>query len=102
MSQGQPSTYRLDHVIAAKEQIRAIAAIAKQAGKLRQFTDILKKAVHLLQADPHGWGDPEYRSASVDGLVCHGILRPVVFRYVIYEQVGGVVLLSVQLFTDFV
>ena len=61
----------------------------------------MRQAVHRLQTDPHGWGDPEYGSKFVDGLYCHGILRPVVFRYAIYEQARGVVLLNVQLFTNF-
>jgi hypothetical protein len=101
MSAGQPS-YHLDHVLTATEQIRSIAVSAKAAGKLPQFTEILKQAMHRLQTDPHGWGDPERRLDVPDGVVCHGILRPVVFHYVIYEQVNGVVLLSVQRFADFV
>jgi hypothetical protein len=39
--------------------------------------------------------------AVSNGVVCHGILRPVVFHYVIYEQVRGVVLLSIRVFADF-
>jgi hypothetical protein len=100
MSEG-PSSYHLDHLPAAKEHIRSIAASAKAAGKLPEFTEILKQAVQRLQTDPHGWGDPEHHLHVVDGVVCHGILRPMVFRYVIYEQVRGVVLLSVQCFADF-
>ncbi len=100
MTEGQPG-YRLDHVPAAKQQIRSIAASAKAAGKLSQFTEILKQAIHRLQVDPYGWGDPERRVDAGDGVVCHGILRPVVFHYVVYERVRGVVLLRVQLFAEF-
>jgi hypothetical protein len=34
-----------------------------------------------LQDDPHGWGDPERHLVGTDAVVCHGILRPIVFRY---------------------
>jgi hypothetical protein len=100
MSEGQPS-YRLDHMPAAVAQIRSIAASAKAAGKLHHFTEIMKQVLYRLQTHPYDWGDPERRLNVGDGEVCHGILRPIVFRYVIYEQVRGVVLLSVQLFADF-
>jgi hypothetical protein len=101
MSEGAPTNYKLDHAPLAKDQIRAIAAIAKKDANLKKFANIIKKAAHLLETDPHGWGDPEYHSKSVEGVVCHAILRPVVFRYVVYEQVRSVVLLNVQLFADF-
>jgi hypothetical protein len=102
MSAGQSGCYKLDHTVTAKEQIRSAAALATQAGKLPEFLAILKKAVLLMQTDPHGWGDPECRSRYVDGLLCHGIIRPVVFRYVVYEQVRSVVLRGVQIYADFV
>jgi hypothetical protein len=101
MSEAQPNPYKLNHGPGVKDQIHAIKEISKQAGRFAQFVDIMEKAAHLLQTDPHGWGDPDYRSKFVDGLYCHALLRPVIFRYVIYEQVRGVVLLSVQLFADF-
>ncbi len=101
MSDGQPTLYKLQHGLGVKEQIQAISTTSKQTGKLRQLIGILEKAVHLLQTDPHEWGDPQYRSKFVDGLFCQALIRPVVFRYVIYEQVRSVVLLNVELFADF-
>ena len=101
MSDGQPKLYNLEPGPGVKEQIHAIAAASKQVGKLKRLIDILEKAAHLLQTDPHGWGDPQYRSKFVDGLHCQGLVPPVVFRYVIYEQVHAVVLLNVQLYGDF-
>ena len=44
MTNGKP--YRLDHTTAAKQQIQTIAELARQADKLPQFIDMLKKAVH--------------------------------------------------------
>ena len=97
MSEG----YQFDYTAGAKRQIQDVAAIARETGKLQQFVAIMKQAVHLMQTEPNVWGDPEYRSKYVDGLFCHGLIRPVTFRYVIYEQVRGVVLLSVKLYANF-
>src|SRR5437870_4430362 len=101
MSDAQPTPYKVEPGIGVKEQIHTIAASAKQAGKYDDFIAIMEKAAHLLQTDPHGWGEPEYRSKHLDALFCHATIRPVAFRFVIYEQVRGVVLLSVRLFADF-
>ncbi len=79
----------------------AIKAVAVAAGKLDQLTDLFKEGIRRLRTDPHGWGDPEYRSKYGNGLYCHGILRPLAFRFVIFEQIHGVLLLSVHLVTDF-
>jgi hypothetical protein len=99
MNNGQH--YRLDHTTATKEQIRFIAESVRKAGKLSQFIDILKKATHLLKNDPHGWGDPVRHTKGTDGVVCHGILRPVVFHFVIFEKVCSVLLYDVRLFAEF-
>ena len=97
MSDAQPKLYKLDPGPGVIEQIQAIKATAKQAGKFAAFIDTLEKAVLRLQSDPHGSGDPEYRSKHVDALYFHATFRPLAFRYVIFEQVRGVVLLSVRL-----
>jgi len=101
MSDAHSKLYKLDHNPVVKDQIQAIRAAATQTGKLSEFIDILEHAVNLLQTDPHGWGDPQYRSKFVDGIYFQALRRPVVFRYVIYEEVRGVVLLSVQLYASF-
>jgi hypothetical protein len=97
----QPSDYKLDHAHNVTHQIRSIFAFAKESGKTAKCATLMKKAVHLLQTNPHGWGDPEYHSKSSDGVVCHAILRPVSFRYVVFEQAHAVVLLNVQLYAAF-
>ncbi len=101
MSNGQPKSYKLDHAPGVPAQIDAIKKYSKQIGRFAKFIDIMEKAVDRLRNDPFAWGDPEYRSKHVEAIACHGINRPVVFRYVIYEQVRGVVLLSAKLYTDF-
>lgn len=101
MNGPQAVPYNLDQGSDAKKQIRAIAAYAQTVGRSGELGRILRKALHLLQTDPHGWGDPVYRAKTVDAVACRGLIRPVVFRYVIYEQIGSVMLLSVRLFADF-
>jgi len=93
--------YTLEHAFNVDEKIQAIATIAKQAGHQRDFARLMKKAVELLQNEPQGWGDPEYHSKSVEGVVFHALLRPVSFRYVVYEQVSAVVLLNIRLYAEF-
>ena len=101
MSEPSPNAYQLDQAQSASEQIRNIAAYAKTIGKTKDFARILRTAVQRMRNDPHQWGDPEFRAKTVDAVLCRGLVGPVVFRYVIYEQIHGVVLLSVKLYTDF-
>ena len=101
MSQGEPKPYGINHGLGVIEQIQAIKAAARLTGNLAQFKNILKKATHQLQTDPHSWGDPEFRAKTIDAVMCRGIIRPIAFRYAIYEQARGVVLLSVRLYGDF-
>ena len=91
-----PGSYRVDYDPKVKEQIIAIKEAAIEAGRLREYVEILEQAVHFMRTDPHGWGDPEFRSKFVNGLYCHAMRWPVSFRYVIYEDVHGVVLLSLR------
>jgi hypothetical protein len=98
---GAAKNYKIDKVPGIKDQITAIGAIAKKAGKLKQFIELMEEAVRRLETNPHGWGDPEYHSKHVDALYCHGMLPPLAFRYVIFEDTRGVLLLSVRLMADF-
>src|SRR5437762_9780436 len=101
MSDAKSGSYRFEQTGSAKAQLREIRVRAKAAGKFAKFIGIIKKAVASMKSDPHGWGDPEYQSKHVDALYCHATIRPVAFRYVIFEQARGVVLLSVRLYADF-
>ena len=101
MSEQQPVNYKLDHARTAKDQVRNIAAYAATIRRSRDLSRILRKAMHLLQTDPHGWGDPVYRAKTVDAVACRAIIHPVVFSYVIYEETHSVMILSVKLFADF-
>ena len=83
MSQDSTDEYKLEHIPAATQHILAIAAIAKGSGKLKRFQDILFDAARRLKTDPHGWGDPDYHKSIGGGIVCHAILSPIVFYYVI-------------------
>ena len=101
MSDAHATPFKVDLGPGVKEQIEAIKPVAQQSGQLSQFIQILEKAYYLLKNDPHGWGDPAYRSKHVDAVYCHATIRPVAFRYVIYDAVRGVVLLSVRSFAEF-
>ena len=101
MNEPSAGPYKLDQADDAKKQVRAIAAYTKTVGRSRELGRIMRKALHHLQTDPHGWGDPVYRAKTVDAVACRGLIRPVVFRYVIYEQIRTVILLSVRLYADF-
>jgi hypothetical protein len=93
--------YKVEPGPGINDQINAIKAISKQAGKFERFIAILEDAMRRLEFDPHAWGDPVYRSKTVDAVACRGILPPIVFHYVIYEQVRSVMLLRVELYADF-
>ena len=101
MSDAQAGSYRFEYTDIAERQLREIRLRAKEAKKFDKFVAIVKKAIDSMRTDPHGWGDPEYRSKHVDALYCHGTIRPVVFHYVIFEQIRGVVLLTATLYADF-
>lgn len=101
MSQNQPKYYRVDIGADVDRQVRDIEAHVVQSGKAAQFREVFQRAVHLLRTDPHGWGDPEYRAKTVNGVMYHATIRPIAFRYAVYEDVQGVVLLKVSKFAEF-
>jgi hypothetical protein len=101
MNEPSEGPYKLDQADDAKKQVRAIAAYAKAVGSSRELGRILRKALHHLQADPHGWGDPLYGAKTIDAVMCRALIRPVAFRDVIYEHIRTVMLLSVRLYADF-
>lgn len=101
MSDAQPGAYGFDYTGVAKTQLKDIAAVAKGAGMYDEFIRILKEAVERMKTDPQGWGDPEFHSRHVDALYCHAMIRPLCFRFVIFERARGVVLLSVRLYAEF-
>ena len=101
MSNAHPEPYKIEHGPDVPKQIQAIKLIAEQAGKYQQFVETMEESLRRLQADPHGWADPLYHSKHVDAIACRGLIRPLVFHYVIYEEAHGVVLLSVRLYATF-
>lgn len=101
MSDDAAKDFKLSHGADVVAQLTQIKDISKKHGKLAEYIAILDSAVHRLQTDPHGWGDPVYRSKTVDATAYRGIIRPIVFRYVIYEETRTVVLVSVEMFASF-
>lgn len=101
MSESQRGPYKIEKGAGVKEQIEKIRMESRQAGKYLAFIEVMEKAIARLQDKPHEWGDPEYRAKTVDGVMRHGIIRPISFRYAVYEQAHAVVLLRVRQFADF-
>lgn len=93
--------YRVDTAAGVRAQVDAIKDAARIAGKLDQFVRLFKEGIRRLRTDPLGWGDPEYRSKYGSGLHCHGILRPLAFRFVVFDQIRGVLLLSVEQIAEY-
>lgn len=101
MSEGQPKPYTIEDGAGVKDQVRAIRVIAQQAGKLESFLEIMEKAGRNLRTDPNGWGDPEFTAKTVNAEIRHGIIRPISFRFAVYDDIRAVVILRVNLFTKF-
>src|SRR5882724_2529540 len=101
MSQGQPGPYQLDLGLGVIEQLQGITDAARQAGKLAEVKDIWKQAWHRLRTDPSTWGDPEFRAKTVDAVMRHSVIRPISFRFAVYEQARVVMLLRVRQFDEF-
>jgi hypothetical protein len=96
-----PGKFTLEHAVGVPEQIRAIGQYANAIHKTREFARLLRAALHKLQSDPNEWGAPEYKAKTVNAIIRRGIIRPVVFRYAVYDDDHVVVLLNVRVFADF-
>lgn len=96
-----PQPYKIDQSTGVLEQIGAIKAIAKKEGQFAKLVAIMKEAIRRLEMDPHGWGDPQYKAKTVDAVAYRGILWPVVFEYVVYDQIHGVVVKKIKLVDQF-
>jgi hypothetical protein len=77
--------YRVDRFPKVTEQVKSLAAKAKDLGSLKRFVSALKEIVVNLQTRPLEWGDPLYRTKKAGGIVKCGILTPLVVHYAVYE-----------------
>lgn len=102
MNQPQPRPYKIEKGVGVKEQIEQIRLESRKAKKYLAFIEIMEQAIARLQNDPHEWGDPEYRAKTVNAVMRHAIIRPISFRFAVYEQAHAVTLLRVRQFAEFV
>jgi hypothetical protein len=96
MASGEESPYRVDPTGPADAQIRELVARAAARGVRKDVLSAFKAIYHLLETQPHDWGDPEYRTRKEGGMVYHGIVSPLIVWYVVYEPEKVVWLFDVQ------
>jgi hypothetical protein len=101
MSVSPPGPYKIEKGAGVKEQIKQIRLESRKAGKYLAFIEIMEKAIARLQDNPNEWGDPEFHTKTIDAVMRHGIIRPISFRFAVYEQAHAVVLLRVRQYDDF-
>jgi len=78
-------TFTIDRFHHVNQQICDLAQKATTLGIRQTYVDTLHMALDHLENHPLDWGDPEYHTKEPGGLVCHGIVGPLFFRFVVYE-----------------
>jgi hypothetical protein len=76
---------RVDRLPVVDEQLRTLAAKAGAMGIRREYLRALHFVLERLRSRPMEWGDPGHRTRKQGGWVCHGICRPLVVHYVVFE-----------------
>ena len=77
--------FRIGRSAAIEQQIRDLAKLATAAGIRKIYVDALRTMVDHLANRPLEWGDPEYNLIQAGGVVCHGIIAPILVRYAVYQ-----------------
>jgi hypothetical protein len=80
------------------DQIKALADAAAGLGLSQTFRDAVLKIVDALTNRPLEFGDPEYRTKFVDGVICHGVYQPLLVRYAVFETAQIVQILEIKAF----
>ncbi len=96
MTEPQPGSYKIEKGAGIKGRIEKIRMESRKAGKYLALVEIMENAIAR-----HEWGDPEYRAKTVDAVMRHAIIRPISFRFAVYEPARAVTLLLVRQFADF-
>src|SRR2546422_510958 len=89
-------TYKVEHIGPVKEQIRTLAARATAAGTGREYLEAIRRIFAELGTRPIEWGDPEWPTRKEGGLVYHGIAKPLIVKYVVYEAERYVCILNIK------
>jgi hypothetical protein len=88
--------YKVAHYPGVAEKMRALADLASLAGIRRHYLDALRTMARRLQDDPLGWGDPLYRTHIQGGIVCSGLIDPIVVRFVVHEPEKVVLVIDIK------
>ncbi|HKI34474.1 MAG TPA: hypothetical protein VKA46_21645 [Gemmataceae bacterium] len=94
MAKGEP-VYKVDCLGVVDQQIEALTAQAAAAGVSREYTQSLRTVIDRLRTRPLDWGDPEWSTRKEGGTVCHGIMAPLIVRYVVFEPERYVCILKI-------
>jgi hypothetical protein len=87
--------YKVDRLRGVDQQIKALAAQAAAAGVSREYAQALRAVIDQLRTRPLDWGDPEWSTRKEGGTVCHGIMAPLIVRYVVFEPERYVCILKI-------
>ena len=99
MSSNGNVIYEVRHLPIVGQQIKDLAE--KAADRRTEFLSAMKVVLAKLRTEPTAWGDPEYNLQKPGGCVYHGIVRPVVAKFAVFEREKIVLLMSVALMAAF-
>ncbi len=88
--------YFVDRTGPVDDEIRQLIQRATTSKLRRSFFRTMRKVVKNLMTRPLEWGDPEHRTRKEGGVVCHGIMPPLILRYVVFEPEKVVVILRIK------
>jgi hypothetical protein len=91
--------YHIGHFAGIKAKIQRLAEQAQERGIRKAYLDALTEITTNLRTRPLEWGDPEYNTNKEGGVVCHGIVHPVLVRFSVHEPEQTVLIFDVQLLT---
>ena len=89
--------YTIGRFAGIDARIQELADQAKKLGIGKPYKDAWRQILSNLQTRPMEWGDPEYNTKKPGGVVCHGIIEPVLVRFSVFESEQMVLIFDVQL-----
>jgi hypothetical protein len=92
--------YQVD---ASKLVRRIIVELHRQAveqGRGQSFVAAYKQIIERLRHDPRGFGEPDYRLASLRLLVRTCVVRPLVVHFAVHEEQPVVFIKGAKLLSD--
>ena len=100
MSSNGQTLYKLRHLPSVTDEIKSIANDLALHGRKAEFLSAMTAVVAKLQKEPTVWGDPEYNLHHPGGCIYHGIMKPVIVKYAVFEHEKTVLLLNVRILAN--